>query len=227
MSDKTISLVIFDLDGTLVDSIPDLAWSANHTLEQLGMAPLPETRFRDFLGNGIYLYVKRFLTNDLNGEPETELYDKALPIFWETYRNNSSKYSRVYPGVISALDTLKASGHTLTCVTNKAGDFTEGLLRYVELYDYFEQIVSGDTLAKKKPDPMQLLHVATTQGKNINECVMVGDSRHDIAAARNAGMRAVAVPYGYNHGEDIALSHPDAVIQNMEELPTLIQKWNL
>lgn len=227
MPNKKISLVIFDLDGTLVDSIPDLAWCANYTLKQLDMAPLEEARFRDFLGNGIYVFVKRFLTNELDGAPETALYDKALPIFWETYRNNSTKLSQLYPGVSDVLQSLQNSGYTLACVTNKSEDFTDGLLKHLDIYDYFEQVVSGDTLAKKKPDPMQLLHVAKTQGKSIDECLMVGDSRHDITAARNAGMRVVAVPYGYNHGEDIALSNPDAVIETMDSLPELITSWNL
>ena len=227
MSDNKISLVMFDLDGTLVDSIPDLAWCADHTLKQLGMSPLGESRLRDFLGNGAYVYVKRFLTNDLDGEPDVELYEKALPMFWETYRNNSAQFSQLYPGVTSGLESLKAKGFTLACVTNKAADFTDGLLKHLDIYDHFEQIVSGDTLAKKKPDPMQLLHVAETHGKSMNECLMVGDSRHDIAAARNAGMRVVAVPYGYNHGEDIADSNPDAVIESMDELLGLIELWNI
>jgi len=226
MSNKKISLVIFDLDGTLVDSIPDLAWCADYTLKQLGMTPLGETRLRNFLGNGAHTFVKRFLTNNLNSEPNPALYDKALPIFWKTYRNNSAQFSKLYPGVIDALQSLQADRFTLACVTNKAGDFTNGLLKHLDLYDYFDQIVSGDTLAQKKPDPMQLLHVANTQGKLLDECVMVGDSRHDVAAAKNAGIKVVAVPYGYNHGEDIAVSNPDAIIETMAALPALIRHWN-
>ena len=226
MSDNKILLIMFDLDGTLVDSIPDLAWCADHTLAQLGMPPLGESRLTDFLGNGAYVYVKRFLSNDLAGEPPTELYDKALPMFWETYRNNSAQFSQLYPGVSGVLQSLKDEGYTLACVTNKPGDFTDGLLKHLRIFDHFEQIVSGDTLAKKKPDPMQLLHVAKTQGRSVSECLMVGDSMHDIAAARNAGMRVVAVPYGYNHGEDIADSDPDAVIESLTELAGLIELWN-
>lgn len=222
MNKTPVSLVMFDLDGTLVDSVPDLAWCADRTLEDLGLPLVGEDKTRDYVGNGIYVLVKRILTQQLDGEPEPALYDKALPIFWEYYRNNVSQFSQLYDGVQEALDALKAQGIKLACVTNKAEEFTKTLLAHLNIDTYFEVMVGGDTLEKKKPDPMPLLHIAKTAGVPIENSLMVGDSRHDIAAARAANMRVVAVPYGYNHGDDIAESNPDAIVQSLAELPALL-----
>lgn len=222
MNKTPVSLVMFDLDGTLVDSVPDLAWCADRTLEDLGLPLVGEDKTRDYVGNGIYVLVKRILTQQLDGEPEPALYDKALPIFWEYYRNNVSQFSQLYDGVQEALDALKAQDIKLACVTNKAEEFTKTLLAHLNIDTYFEVMVGGDTLEKKKPDPMPLLHIAKTAGVPIENSLMVGDSRHDIAAARAANMRVVAVPYGYNHGDDIAESNPDAIVQSLAELPALL-----
>lgn len=222
MNGAPVSLVMFDLDGTLVDSVPDLAWAADRTLEDLGLPLVGEDKTRDYVGNGLYVLVKRILTQELDGEPDQALYDKALPIYWEYYRSNVSQFSQLYDGVQEALDTLKARGIKLACVTNKAEEFTKTLLAHLKIDTYFEVMVGGDTLEKKKPDPLPLLHIAKTVGVPIENCLMVGDSRHDIAAARAAGMRVAAVPYGYNHGDDIAESNPDVVVQSLAELPDLL-----
>lgn len=222
MNPTPVSLVMFDLDGTLVDSVPDLAWCADRTLEDLDLPLVGEAKTRDYVGNGLYVLVKRILTQELDGEPDPALYDKALPIYWEYYRGNVSQFSQLYDGVLEALESLKAQGIKLACVTNKAEEFARTLLAHLKIDTYFEVIIGGDTLEKKKPDPLPLLHIAKTAGVAVENCVMVGDSRHDIAAARAAGMRVVAVPYGYNHGEDIAESEPDAVVQSLAELPGLL-----
>ena len=221
MNHLPVSLVMFDLDGTLVDSVPDLAWCADRTLEDLGLPLVGEDKTRDYVGNGIYKLVKRFLTQQLDGEPDAALYDKALPIFWEYYRGNVSQFSQLYDGVQEALDELKAQGIKLACVTNKAEEFTQILLAHLKIDTYFEIMVGGDTLEKKKPDPMPLLHIAEVVGVAVENSLMVGDSQHDIAAARAAKMRVVAVPYGYNHGENIADSNPDAIVESLAELPAL------
>ena len=221
MNNSPISLVMFDLDGTLVDSVPDLAWCADRTLEDLGLPLVGEDKTRDYVGNGIYVLVKRILTQKLDGEPDEALYNKALPIFWEYYRENVSQFSQLYGGVQEALDELKKQDIKLACVTNKAEEFTKTLLAHLKIDTYFEIMVGGDTLEKKKPDPMPLLHIAKVVGVAVENCLMVGDSQHDIAAARAAEMRVVAVPYGYNHGEDISASNPDAIVESLKELPSL------
>jgi len=222
MNQAPVSLVMFDLDGTLVDSVPDLAWSADRTLEHLGLPLVGEEKTRDYVGNGLYVLVKRILTQQMDGEPDATLYEQAVPIFWEYYRSNVSQFSQLYDGALDALEGLKSRDYKVGCVTNKAEEFTRTLLSNLQIDHYFDQMVGGDTLAKKKPDPMQLLYLANTQGIPIEQCMMVGDSRHDIAAAKAAGMRSVAVPYGYNHGEDIAISQPDYMLTSLRELPLLL-----
>ena len=222
MTQSKIKLVMFDLDGTLVDSIPDLAWSADRTLERLGLPLCGIDKTRDYIGNGLFTLIKRILTQDMHKEPDPELYEKAIPIFWEYYGNNVCQFTTFYDGVVETLETLKSQGYKVACITNKAEEFTKTLLRYLQIIDIFDQIIGGDTLERKKPDPLPLLHVASTQQVNIDQCLMVGDSRHDIAAAKAAGIRVVGVPYGYNHGEDIALSEPDYIVQSLSELPDLL-----
>lgn len=222
MTQSQIKLVMFDLDGTLVDSIPDLAWSADRTLERLGLPLCGIDKTRDYIGNGLFTLIKRILTQDMNQEPDPELYEKAVPIFWEYYGNNVCQFSTLYDGAAETLQTLKSQGYKVACITNKAEEFTKTLLRHLQIINLFDQIIGGDTLARKKPDPLPLLHVADTQQLAIEQCLMVGDSRHDIAAAKAAGISVVGVPYGYNHGEDIALSEPDYIVQSLRELPGLL-----
>ena len=222
MTQSAIKLLMFDLDGTLVDSIPDLAWSADRTLERLSLPLCGIEKTRNYIGNGLHTLIKRILTQDMDSEPDPQLYDKAVPIFWEYYGNNVCQFSTLYGGAGETLEALKLQHYKLACVTNKAEAFTKILLQHLQIIDLFDQIVGGDTLTHKKPDPMPLLHVANTQGIAIEQCLMVGDSRHDIAAAKAAGMRVVGVPYGYNHGEDIALSEPDYIVQSLTELPDLL-----
>lgn len=222
MTQSAIKLLMFDLDGTLVDSIPDLAWSADRTLERLGLPLCGVEKTRNYIGNGLYTLIKRILTQDMNKEPDPQLYEKAVPIFWEYYGNNVCQFSTLYEGTIETLGTLKSQNYKIACVTNKAEAFTKILLRHLQIIDMFDQIIGGDTLERKKPDPMPLLYVANTQGIATEQCLMVGDSRHDIAAAKAAGIRVVGVPYGYNHGEDIALSGPDYIVQSLTELPDLL-----
>ncbi|MCB1754106.1 MAG: phosphoglycolate phosphatase [Gammaproteobacteria bacterium] len=218
---KKPKLVLFDLDGTMVDSVPDLAFSLDATLEKLGLPERGVDAARCWVGNGIERLVKRGLTNHMTEEPDPELFSKAIAIFRDVYADNASRLSRVYPGVEEGLQYLQAQGIHRACVTNKAERFTGPLLEALGLAPYLEIVISGDTLPKNKPDPMPLLHVAKHFGIACADCVMVGDSRHDIAAARAAGFQAVAVPYGYNHGDDIADAGPDVIIQSIADLAGL------
>ena len=215
-------LVLFDLDGTLVDSVPDLAFSLDSTLQSLGMAPRGEVAVRRWVGNGIERLVKRGLTNDMEAEPEGELFARAMAIFRATYADNTSQRSQVYPGVLEGLQWLQSRGIRRACVTNKAKQFTEPVLMQLGLSDYLEYVVSGDSLPKRKPDPMPLLHVAEVLGVEACYCAMVGDSMHDIQAAKAAGFMSIAVPYGYNHGIDIAESDPDLLVRSIADLERVL-----
>ena len=215
-------LAMVDLDGTLVDSVPDLAYCVDEMMGQLGLPRRGEARVRQWVGNGVERLVRRALLNDLEGEPEASLFDRAYPVFLELYSIHTSERSRLFPGAREGLAFLKWLGVRLGCVTNKAARFTEPLLRDLGVYDEFELVISGDSLPRKKPDPLPLLHAADHFGVKPQQALLVGDSISDVTAARAAGFAVVCVSYGYNHGLDIRTANPDAVVDSIAELADLI-----
>ncbi len=222
---KKPEMVLIDVDGTLVDSVPDLAYCIDEMLKELGLPVRGEERVRHWVGNGVERLVRRGLINELNGEPDEALFEKAMPIFNELYAVNTSKRSCLYPGVKEAMEFLKSSGVKIGCVTNKAAQFTLPIIQDLGIADYFEIVVCGDTLARKKPDPLPLLHSAEQLGVKPEHSLMLGDSMSDVKAARAAGFDIICMSYGYNHGEDIHTSNPDAVVDSMEEIKSLID-WS-
>jgi phosphoglycolate phosphatase len=211
-------MVLIDLDGTLVDSVPDLAFCVDELMRRLGRPPHGEATVRDWVGNGVERLTKRALLGQLNGEPDAEEYARAYPIFLELYAARNAQQSRLYPGILEGLGWLREQGFKLGCVTNKAEQFTLPLLETLGIRDYFGIVVSGDTLPVKKPDPRPLLYAAEFFSVKPAQSLLVGDSVSDVKAARAAGFQVACVSYGYNHGEDIRLSHPDAVIDSLAEL---------
>lgn len=218
MTLKTPKMVLIDLDGTLVDSAPDLAWCVDETMKRLSLPPQGLERVRDWVGNGVEKLMRRALTGDIAGEPDPALLQRAMPVFLELYDNNIAQRSRLFPGVREGIALLKAQGIQLGCVTNKIARFTEPLLQRLGVRDEFGVVVSGDTLAQKKPHPAPLLHAARFFNVAPQDSLMVGDSVHDVEAARAAGFQIACVSYGYNHGEDIRAAHPDAVIDSLVQL---------
>ncbi len=216
-------MILIDLDGTMVDSVPDLAFCVDRMMERLGRAPWGEDRVRDWVGNGVERLVRRALTGELDGEPEDSEYERAYPLFLELYADNTAERSRLYAGVREGLETLRAAGYPLGCVTNKAAQFTEPLLAHLGVRDFFRLVVSGDRLPEKKPHPEPLLFAARHFGVAPEDALMVGDSISDVKAARAAGFAIVCVSYGYNHGRDIREARPDAVIDALTELPSLLE----
>lgn len=215
-------MVLIDVDGTLVDSVPDLAFCVDEMMQQLGMPVHGEHKVREWVGNGVERLTRRALIGQLNGEPDEALFKKAYPIFLDLYAENTSKRSVLYPGVKEGLAYLKAAGYKLGCVTNKAAQFTIPLLKDLGIHDEFAIIVSGDTLPQKKPDPAPLLHVASHFGVSPTKSLMIGDSVSDVKAARAAQFQIICMSYGYNHGVDICDAEPDAVIDSMVELEALL-----
>ena len=211
-----VKMVMIDLDGTLIHTAPDLAACANRMLADLGRAPAPVETVMTWIGNGVPRLVKRALTGQMLAEPEEALFEKALAIFQKHYLAHVSDLSRPFPGVVAGLDRLKARGFHLACITNKAEAFTLPLLKNLDLYKYFELVLSGDSLPKQKPDPLPLLHACKHFGITPEHGMLIGDSSNDVEAARAAGMPVLCVPYGYNHGHDIRESHPDAVVDSLE-----------
>ncbi len=219
----TPELIMIDVDGTLVDSVPDLAWCVDETLKQIGLPIRGEAAVRNWVGNGVIRLVERAVANDLDAPHDEAIFEKAMPIFNELYAENTSKRSELYPGVREGLDYLKSTGIKIGCITNKAEQFTHPLLKDLGLWDDFEIVISGDTLEKKKPDPLPLLHGAKQLDANPENSLMLGDSTSDVKAARAAGFAIICMSYGYNHGVDIHDSKPDVVIDNMTELKELIK----
>jgi phosphoglycolate phosphatase len=215
-------MILIDVDGTLVDSVPDLAYCVDEMMKALGREPHGEAKVRDWVGNGVERLTRRALIGQLDGEPSDEDFAKGYPIFLELYKDNTSKRSCLYPGVREGLDYMKSQGYLLGCVTNKDAQFTIPLLKGLGIYDEFGIVVSGDTLPVKKPDPQPLLHAAAHFGVGAEDSLMLGDSKSDVTAARNAGFQIVCMSYGYNHGEDIRNYNPDAVIDSMVELKELL-----
>ena len=219
-------LIMIDVDGTLVDSVPDISWCLDETMKQIGLPARGEVAARNWVGNGVIRIVQRAIANDLDAPHDEALFDKAMPIFRELYAENTSKRSMLYPGVREGLDYLQTLKHQqglkIGCITNKDEQFTHPILRDLGLWDDFEIVISGDTLVKKKPDPLPLLHGAKELGCDPKKSLMLGDSTSDVKAARAAGFDIICMSYGYNHGEDIRDSQPDAVIDSMVELKSLI-----
>ncbi|MET0029323.1 MAG: phosphoglycolate phosphatase [Candidatus Thiodiazotropha sp.] len=220
---KKPKMILIDVDGTLVDSVPDLAYCVDEMMQRLGRPVHGEDKVRDWVGNGVERLVRRALVGQLEGEPDDADFERAYPMFLELYAENTSQRSLLYPGIREGLDYLKGEGYRLGCVTNKAAQFTLPLLRDLGIHDDFEIIIAGDTLAKKKPDPLPLLHAAEELGVAPADALMVGDSQSDVKAARAAGFQIVCMSYGYNHGEDIRSYHPDAVIDSLIEIRALLE----
>ncbi len=216
------SLVLIDLDGTLVDSVPDLAFCIDGMMEQVGLPPHGEAKVRNWVGNGVDKLVKRALVGQLEGEPDQKLLARAHPIFMSLYDRHNGERSQLYPSVVDGLNYLQSRGHTLACITNKAKQFTEPLLRAMGIRERFALVISGDTLARKKPDPLPLLHAAEVFEVAPGSALMIGDSVNDVTAARAAGFKVVCVSYGYNHGLDIREANPDGVVDSFSELNTLL-----
>ncbi|MFQ5938224.1 MAG: phosphoglycolate phosphatase [Acidiferrobacterales bacterium] len=218
-----VRLVIIDLDGTLIDTAPDLAASANAMLEELGMPTYDRATVATWIGDGISRFLKRALTGSLDGEPDPALYDRAHPILLKQYAARVSKESRPYPGVREGLQQLQSEDFALACITNKPAAYTQPLLRDLALADYFKLVVSGDSLSKRKPDPLPLLHTCQHFGVTPAQAVLVGDSVNDTQAAQAAGMPVICVTYGYNRGTDVRQLGPAAVIDSLAELPNYIR----
>jgi phosphoglycolate phosphatase len=212
MATTTIRSVTIDLDGTLLDTIPDLAAAANGMLRELGHPEQSTDTVASYIGRGIPNLVKRCLPG-LDGDALAA----AEEVFRQHYTIENGRRSQAFPGVLEGLTALRAAGLPLAVITNKAAIFTEPLLVATQLKSWFEFAVSGDSLPEKKPHPMPLLHACERLGTTPGENLHIGDSRHDAAAARAAGCPVFLVPYGYNEGEDVQGIDCDAIVTSLVE----------
>ena len=211
----------FDLDGTLIDSVPDLALAVNDMLEQLGLTPVKEDLIRGWVGNGSQMLVKRALARKRDiteDDVKVETFQRAHKLFLDAYNSHLSEATTPYQGVIETLTTLKQRGYRLSIITNKPKVFVAPLLESLGFGDLIEAYLGGDSLQEKKPHPLPLEHMCQTMGVGIEESVMVGDSKNDILAANACGMESVGVSYGYNYGESIQSYNPTCVIDRFDAL---------
>ena len=222
-------LLIFDFDGTLIDSVPDLADATNAMLTTLGKATYPIETIRNWIGNGSRLLVERALVGDIT-VPEGALTqaeaDHAEQIFFEAYKNLSGSKTVAYPYVDSGLKQLHAAGYTLALVTNKPIRFVPKILASFGWQDLFSEVMGGDSLPVKKPDPAPLLHVCDALNISVAQSVMIGDSRNDMLAGQSANMDTLGLSYGYNYGQDIRELNPTEAFDNFADLVTWIMKDN-
>lgn len=218
MKTKQIQLVLFDLDGTLIDTAPDLAHSMDLVMRDLHLPAQGLKKVRRFIGHGVRRLVEDILSTELEGRPAQATLEKALGAFNEHYREQLVQKSSLYPGVLECLRTLRSRGVRLACVTNKPKAFTEPLLGHFQIDRYFDLVLSGDSLAKKKPDPFPLVHACQQLAVKTVDSIMVGDSSSDILAARNAGIRCMYASYGYSEAETVKALEPDGVLDSFAEL---------
>ncbi|MES2013630.1 MAG: phosphoglycolate phosphatase [Pseudomonadota bacterium] len=218
-----VSAILIDLDGTLVHSAPELARAAGRMLVDLGMPALAQAQIESYIGEGAAVLIKRCLTGELDGEPDAALYAKAHDLFFKYYAQNAAE-SRPYPNVVAGVQALKQAGYRLACVTNKPESFTMPLLAANDLLQYFELVVSGDTLPKKKPDPDQIFYICEKLGVAVADTLLIGDSKTDVAAASNAGCYIFTIPYGYNQGQKIEVSAVNALINNIGDALDFIER---
>ena len=219
LNDK--KLIIFDFDGTLIDSVPDLANSVNFMLLKLRRPTHDIDLIRGWVGNGAATLVKRSLIGKrefLDEEINKNLFEQALPIFLEHYGANSCVETFLYDGVKETLAVLKEQGFTMAIVTNKPHKFISPILRSLKIEEYFDLLIGADSLVAKKPSAEPLLHVIEKLSFTKEQSLMVGDSKNDIIAAKNAQIDSVAVSYGYNYGQDIGLYAPTIVIERFSDI---------
>ncbi|PAU88236.1 phosphoglycolate phosphatase [Pseudomonas sp. WN033] len=211
-------LVMFDLDGTLIDSVPDLAAAVDVMLAQLGRAPAGIDKVRHWVGNGARVLVRRALADAIEHDVVDEAQAQAaLALFLTAYAGDHSR-SQLYPGVRRFLDHLAAASVPLALITNKPSRFLPELLADKGLGGYFRWQIGGDSLPVQKPDPAALQQVMAEARVEPERALFVGDSRSDILAARAAGVAVVAVSYGYNHGRPVAEENPDLLVDSLDTL---------
>ncbi|MDN2480053.1 phosphoglycolate phosphatase [Vibrio agarivorans] len=221
---NNIKLIAFDLDGTLLDSVPDLAVAADQAVQALGYPSVTEEQVRDYVGNGADILIGRSLSQSLtvSSELSPELRAEARELFDDFYEKTGHKLSHLYPQVKETLAVLHKAGFVLALVTNKPSKFVPDVLAKHEIDQYFTDVIGGDSFPEKKPNPMALNWLMEKHQVTPEQMLMVGDSKNDILAAQNAGCYSFGLTYGYNHGEPISKVNPHHVADTVAEIVDLV-----
>ena len=219
---KNARAVLIDLDGTMVDSAPDIVEAANRMLLELGAPVMSHPIVAGFIGNGVPMLVRRLLAASPDLPPVEEATARA--IFYRHYHETNGRFSCPFPGVVEGLAALHHAGFRIGCVTNKPIDYTTPLLQAFGLERYMQAVVGGDSIPQMKPDPTPLLHACELLGVMREHAVMVGDSHVDVAASNAASMPVYIVRYGYPGPGGLSALKADTFIDSLTELPGLLER---
>ena len=218
-----IRAALIDLDGTLFDTIGDIAAAANAMLADAGRAPLARESVAAYVGKGAANFVARAFAEMPEGLADATVVERWLPVFLAHYAQGNGRAARVYAGVVEGLRAMAELGLRLAVVTNKPRSLTLQLLDHFAVADRFDAVVAGGDTQKHKPDPEPLLHACKLLGVNAHEAVMIGDSINDVQAARAAGCRALVVPYGYSEGVPVQTLASDGIVATLLEAADYIR----
>ena len=225
VASEPLRLVVFDLDGTLVDTAPEIADAVNDTLAQCGLPLVRQQQVNDWIGHGTRTLLVEALASTQGRTVEAVRADPDLPriagVFDGHYQQRCGTRSQPFPHVTAVLDSLRGRGVRLAVVTNKEARYTDTVLRAHGLHTRFDMVVSGDTLPTKKPDPAGVQHCLARFGLHAAQALFVGDSSIDAATARNAGVAVWLLPYGYNMGQPLTACQPDRVIPDVRAILNL------
>lgn len=222
MNFKDKELIIFDFDGTLINSIPDLTLAINKMLSHYNLLPLTVEQVTPFIGNGAEPLVKRALEYSMqNQDISKELLEEAFDIYFSAYKEVTCAETYMYPGVLETLNYLDKEGYRMVICTNKPFGFIEPILDKLSIKKLFKCWIGEDSLSKKKPNAAPLFYLANEMNIVIENCIMVGDSKNDILAAQNSGMESIGVSYGYNYNENISDYNPTIVVDSFSCLQKL------
>jgi len=219
---KDKELLIFDLDGTLINSIPDLTLAINKTLSHYELLPLTIPQVTPFIGNGAKTLVRRALEKVSNKKVSTDFLKQALAYFIQAYQRNVCQETYLYSGVVETLQYLHEKGYKLVICTNKPFLFVEPILDKLEIKPFFKTWIGEASLPEKKPQGTPLLYLAHKMNTSKDKCIMIGDSKNDILAAQNAGMESIGLTYGYNYNENIEDYNPTIVLESFSNLQKVL-----
>lgn len=217
-----IRAAIIDLDGTMVDTAPDFQVAINRLRAELDLAPLPIATIIEFVGKGSENLMRRVLGVDFDVDEVERRFEHALATYQRHYADINGDHSAVYEGVHEGLAAMQSAGIRLACVTNKPIAFATPLLEKTGLAGFFEVIYGGDSLPRKKPDPLPMLTVCRDFALEPSAVVAIGDSSNDAEAARAAGCKSLTVPYGYNHGKPVQSIDSDGIVRTLLDAARLL-----
>jgi phosphoglycolate phosphatase len=225
-SGPRLQAALIDLDGTMVDTADDFTAGLNGMLAQIDAAETSREEVMGYVGKGSEHLIRSVLAPRFEAAHAQSQFDEALAIYQEEYAKINGRHTRLYPEVEAGLRAMRDAGLKLACVTNKPHRFAVELLQQYGLLGYFEVVLGGDSLPKKKPDPLPMLTACAQLEVPPEATVAIGDSENDALAGRAAGMATLTVPYGYNHGQAVQTIKSDGIVASLFEAAKAIAAHN-